>query len=593
MIIRELINLIGFKTDEKSLKDTEKKALALGKNLQRVGTKLSIGITAPLTALAVASLSAFNKQAQALAQVETGLKATGHAAGKSMEELSKLATDLQNETLFGDEEILAGATAQLLTFTNIAGKNFDRTQQAILDVATRLAATTGGAADLTSTSIMLGKALNDPVANLGALSRSGIQFTKTQKDVIKSLVEVGKTADAQTLILNELEKQYGGSAAAVAKAGTGGLKQLLNLLGDLSEQIGEIIWEFLAPFIIRLKSVVKGFIGLNKGTKKIIIIFGAFAALIGPLLLLVGTLTIAFTNLSIAISANPIGLIVLAVAAAIAALVLLWFNLDRIINLFKKFWTEGGKIKKTLLLIAAWIFLPITAIILLMKTIKKLIANFDQIKAVVIGTFKGIGIIIGLVRDKIIGIKNTILQILIPAFLFIGSIVMKIKDSVLWAFNKIIDIVLNVKEKLLSVKDSVIGFFDPVVEGFKKVWEIMGKIAGFIGNIFQPIVDSIKNKIISVLNFIIDKYNLVAGIIGKEIDKIANVSAELTADQAVKDNLSEAEKRQQNNININNQTNFNGETPQNPAEIKRAVAQAAGSVFNLQLKKLLIDAGGF
>jgi len=33
MIIRELINLIGFKTDEKSLKDTEKKALALGKNL--------------------------------------------------------------------------------------------------------------------------------------------------------------------------------------------------------------------------------------------------------------------------------------------------------------------------------------------------------------------------------------------------------------------------------------------------------------------------------------------------------------------------------------------------------------------------------
>ena len=86
-----------------------------------------------------------------------------------------MATNLQNKTLFGDEVILKDATAQLLTFTNITGENFGRTQEAALDLATRLDG------DLKSASIQLGKALNDPVANLSALSRSGIQFSEDQK----------------------------------------------------------------------------------------------------------------------------------------------------------------------------------------------------------------------------------------------------------------------------------------------------------------------------------------------------------------------------------------------------------------------------
>jgi hypothetical protein len=49
-----------------------------------------------------------------------------------------MASDLQGKTLFGDEVILKDATAQLLTFTNIAGEQFARTQLAALNLATRL-----------------------------------------------------------------------------------------------------------------------------------------------------------------------------------------------------------------------------------------------------------------------------------------------------------------------------------------------------------------------------------------------------------------------------------------------------------------------
>lgn len=179
----------------------------------------------------------YDKQAKAIAQVEQAIISTGGIANKSLQELRKTAEELQKNTLFGDEEILVGATAQLLTFTNIANDQFDRVQQSVLDVSTRLGQ------DLKSTAIQLGKALNDPVANLGALGRSGIQFSKDQKAVIKSLAETNQLAEAQAMILTELEAQYGGSAEAAAQAGTGGWKQLANTFGDLREEIGRFIAE--------------------------------------------------------------------------------------------------------------------------------------------------------------------------------------------------------------------------------------------------------------------------------------------------------------------------------------------------------------
>ena len=194
--------------------------------MQRVGRNLSVGLTAPILAFGGVALKSWDKQEKAIAQVNAGLISTGNAVGFTSEQLQKMASDLQNTSLFGDEEILQDATAQLLTFTNIAGEQFARTQQAAVDLSTRL----GG--DLKSASIQLGKALNDPVANLSALSRSGIQFSKEQKAVIKSLAESNKLADAQTIILDELARQYGGAGEAAAKAGLGGFKQLQNSIGD-------------------------------------------------------------------------------------------------------------------------------------------------------------------------------------------------------------------------------------------------------------------------------------------------------------------------------------------------------------------------
>lgn len=305
---------IAFRADLKQfstqMQNAQRSITKMGRKLQSVGKGLSIGVTAPIVALGTASVIAFDKQAKAIAQVEAGLKSTGNAANKTSEQLQAMASQLQNTSLFGDEEILKDVTAQLLTFTNIAGTQFDRTQQAALDLATRLDG------DLKSASIQLGKALNDPIANLSALSRSGIQFSNEQKALIKSLVETNRLADAQTIILDELEKQYGGAAQAAARAGTGPLKQLQNTLGDLSEQFGEIISEAILPLVDYLKNLADRFSKLDKSTKKIIVVVAALLAALGPVLLALGSLATMLPAIGAALAAltGPVGLVIAALA---------------------------------------------------------------------------------------------------------------------------------------------------------------------------------------------------------------------------------------------------------------------------------------
>ncbi len=250
----------------------------------KVGGAMSIGISAPLGLFYNNMLNLYDVQSKAIAQVETGLRTTGNAAGFTSQQLQKMASDLQNNSLFGDEEILQNATAQLLTFTNITGEQFARTQQAALDMSARLDG------DLKGAAIRLGKALNDPVANLSALGDSGVQFSKAQKEVIKALAEGGQMAEAQNIILAELERQYGGSAEAAAAAGAGWRTQLNMALGDLQESFGEIINDALKPFGIMLKNIASRLNDLSPSAKKAILVVSGLAFAAGPLIVGIGTI---------------------------------------------------------------------------------------------------------------------------------------------------------------------------------------------------------------------------------------------------------------------------------------------------------------
>jgi len=196
---------------------------------------------------------------------------------------------------------------------------------------------------LKSASIQLGKALNDPVANLSALSRSGIQFSKDQKSLIDSLVQTNRLADAQTIILDELEKQYGGSAEAAARAGLGPIQQLRNSLGDLSETIGARLLPLVTKIADFVRSLADRFNNLDERSKQIVVTLGLIAVAAGPVLIVVGkllTLTPLLTGTMVKLAGaisfllSPLGLIVASLTALVGSVA---FAVQR----FNQFRTAG------------------------------------------------------------------------------------------------------------------------------------------------------------------------------------------------------------------------------------------------------------
>ncbi len=167
------------------------------------------------------------------ALTESIIKSTGGAAKVSAKQVSALATAISNKTGVDDEAIQSGSNL-LLTFKNVrnevgkGAKIFDRATAAAVDLSA------AGFGDVNSASKMLGKALNDPLKGLTALGKAGVTFTADQKKQIATLAETGRTLEAQKIILQEVESQVGGAAAAAADP----MAKLGVIIGNVKETIG-------------------------------------------------------------------------------------------------------------------------------------------------------------------------------------------------------------------------------------------------------------------------------------------------------------------------------------------------------------------
>ena len=206
------------------LKDTQKDAEDTSKSLRGMGKAFLGAAAAAAGIVGVGSLfrsvaSEGQKFETSMLKINAIIKATGGAAGKTGEELRESARALALNTLESTEGVLA-AQQRLLTFRNITGDVFDRTIAASADLAAAMGQ------DLSGASVMLGRALEDPVRGITALTRTGTVFTEQQKEMIKTLVESGDLQKAQTFILKELEDQYGGTAVAAAQGYAGALDTL-------------------------------------------------------------------------------------------------------------------------------------------------------------------------------------------------------------------------------------------------------------------------------------------------------------------------------------------------------------------------------
>lgn len=225
-------------------------ASKLKNGLKNVARGVAVGagaLIAGVGVLAVSTAKDLMRIERLGAATSNAIKATGGAAGRSKGQVDAMAQQLERMTGAEAESITEGQN-MLLTFKNIKGDQFDAATKAALDMGVAMNKGSLQGLDLSKTSIQLGKALNDPVKGISALSKVGVSFNAQQKEQIKRMAEAGDVAGAQGIILKELQGEFGGAAAAAGKTTEGMIAKVQNSFGNMAEEV----FAFILPLIAKI-----------------------------------------------------------------------------------------------------------------------------------------------------------------------------------------------------------------------------------------------------------------------------------------------------------------------------------------------------
>lgn len=345
---------------EKGLSLAERRMNRFAKNMQStadkmqsLGTKLSIGITAPLTAFGVSAAkaaidaeemnSAFNVVFGSMANdVRKWAEETGNAIGRSTQEIQRGALAFQE--LFGKaldqksavdmSKQFAVLTQDLASFKNLSN---EVAQQKLFS------GLAGEAEPLREVGVFLSAAKVEAKALEMGLSGVNNELTEEEKILARAAVIQEELANAQ------------GDAARTASSTANQIKKAQAAYEELSIIVGTKLIPAITPLVSALASAIDWFTKLPEPVQNVAIGFGAVAAAIGPLLIgagavvnAVGAIAPIFAKLAPLLSLFPsiltavgvafrfmLGPIGLAITAA-TAIYYAWKNWDKIEPIIKR-----------------------------------------------------------------------------------------------------------------------------------------------------------------------------------------------------------------------------------------------------------------
>ena len=184
---------------------------AFGVLIGRIGIPLAglaIGLSA-FTFAAQRAIREFAEWEKSLSTIENRLNSVGNQIDLTTQQISSLSQTIALETLASESQVLEAANS-LLTFRNIGTEIFEDILRSAQDLAA------SGFGQVTDQTIRLAKALEDPRQGLTSLSRAGITFTRQQRQLVISLIDAGRQAEAYKIIMEGVERQVGGAGNAQA-----------------------------------------------------------------------------------------------------------------------------------------------------------------------------------------------------------------------------------------------------------------------------------------------------------------------------------------------------------------------------------------
>ena len=510
------------------------------------GNLIAQGVTSTLGFLKGQLTSVFDatdERQKGLAQLNAVIKSTGDVSGVTAKMATDLADSIQNTTPI-DNDAAQAAENMLLTFTNIGKDQFGGATKAVTDMATAMNnGLTPSASQLSSTAIQVGKALNDPILGVTALQRVGVRLTDQQKEQVTAMVNAGNAAGAQKLIIGELNREFGGSAAAALDTYAGKQAQIKNAMTDAKVEIGLTIDKAIAP----LQGALANFVSGDK-----------FKGYLNDVVQYTKDLIQWVTDATKFYEAhkrvlNDVAQVLAAVAAAIIA-----------INIAQKIWNATLAIFNAITSANPWsiALIAIVALIILIATHWKQVTDFfkaawkdvqeafragmDFIKdhwQVILDIMFGVfGFIIGEVITHWTTIKDTVIQVF-------EDIKNAVTTAMNFVWNNIIKPIIDIVVDYIKIWITVVTYVFDVIRGLAIVaWNflynnIIAPVIGFIEQRWNNFVANMQliwntivaaatvvwnflwNNIISpVINAITAAVNFMGGIIGGVFHWIAGVA---------------------------------------------------------------------
>ena len=250
-------------------------------------------------------------QQQAEAKLAQVMHNTMGASADEIGQIKELAEAQQRLGVIGDEVQLAGAQ-ELGTYLSKT-ESLQKLIPVMNDMLAQQYGLNASQEQAAQIAAMMGKVMDGQV---GALSRYGYKFDEAQEKILKYGTEEEKVATLAEVI----GQSVGGMNEALAATPEGQIRQAENALGDLQERIGRLwtrIMADLMPTIERLMDAASKVIGFLEEHDTV---FAATAAAIATIIAATKGWVIVQGILNTVLSLNPIGIVIMLVAALTAAI---------------------------------------------------------------------------------------------------------------------------------------------------------------------------------------------------------------------------------------------------------------------------------
>jgi len=305
--------------------------------------------------------------------------------------------------------------------------------------------------------------------------------------------------------LTEAINSADGTAKDMADTMNNNLNGQLTLVKSQIEgvaiKLGNILIPIIKKVVDKISEWVDWFSNLSQEQQKTILKIAAIAAAIGPLLIIIGkVITLISTVIKVAkalktvmiavnavLAANPVLLIVAAIAALIAIFVVLWNKCEGFRNFWIGLWEE---IQKTV------------------ETYIDFIVNFiKNAWNIIQSVWEAIKTAFKLYIDFIVNYFKTAISIIKAVWNTITEFFKNLWNGIKAIFKAYIDFIVNYFETAWDIIkkawSAVVDFFKSIWEGIKTVFNV---VVDFFSGVFTNAWEAVKNVFSNVGNWFKEKF---------------------------------------------------------------------------------------